>query len=542
MNTAEWLQEVEALYEEIKDADAETQRERIEVARDRYGSEAGDWLRDKLGLKSQLPVPIPRPPARCDQAIELLNKHHAVIDSIGGKTCIASWQPSTLDPTKSMMVFQTKEHFQLRYSNRTVLIEERDGRGGSRSYAVPLGPFWLNHPARRQCRGVTFMPGGPEVVSGCLNLWQGWGVDDVQGDWSLIRQHIEEVVAGGNQEFAEYVVRWIAWAIQHPDRQAEVALVLIGAKGAGKGTLVRVLQRIFGAHQFQVTNRENVIGRFNGHLQDCILFVADEAYWGGDKRCVGQLQGMITEPTLPIERKGFDLITVRNMLHIVMLAEPGWVIPAGRYERRYAALGVSECRRGDRDYFRALHRQIAEGGAEAMFYDLKRMDLGDWHPRNIPEALLRGAVLQKQQVQTLPPLERWWYGLLQDGVLPGGWNKYPNRAYTFRLLNDAKEKEPRLRLDLTEVTLTEFLKDEIGCEQVRSAQANGWSFPPLVECRAKWEQRYGSIKWDNPAAEWGDKPKPVEEKPKPTVAEVSPVAAAILESPVESAVRFIRRV
>ena len=59
----------------------------------------------------------------------------------------------------------------------------------------------------------------------------------------------------------------------------------------------------------------------------------------------------------------------------IMLAEPGWVIPAGRYERRYAALAVSGIRRGDKAYFRALHKEIAEGGAEAMFYDLRRMDL-----------------------------------------------------------------------------------------------------------------------------------------------------------------------
>jgi energy-coupling factor transporter ATP-binding protein EcfA2 len=179
-----------------------------------------------------------------------------------------------------------------------------------------------------------------------------------------------------------------AWAIQNPGAQAEVALVLIGSKGAGKGTLVRCLQRIFGRHAFQVTSREEVIGRFNGHLQDCVLFIADEAYWGGDKRCVGRLQGMITEPPLPIERKGIDLIQVPNYLHVLMLAEPGWVIPAGRYERRYAALAVSAVRRGDKEYFRRLHRQIAEGGAEAMFYDLGRMDLDDWHPREIPEALL----------------------------------------------------------------------------------------------------------------------------------------------------------
>ncbi len=70
-----------------------------------------------------------------------------------------------------------------------------------------------------------------------------------------------------------------------------MALVPIGAKGAGKGTLIRCLELIFGAHAFQVTSREEVIGKFNGHLQDCILFVADEAYRGCDKRCVGRLQG-----------------------------------------------------------------------------------------------------------------------------------------------------------------------------------------------------------------------------------------------------------
>src|SRR6516165_5797313 len=101
--------------------------------------------------------------------------------------------------------------------------------------------------------------------------------------------------------------------------------------------------------------------------------------------------------TLPIERKGIDLIQVPNYLHVMMLAEPGWVIPAGKYERRYAALEVSSVRRGDKSYFRALHRQINEGGAEAMFYDLQRMELGDWHPRDIPETLLRNPALLKQQ-------------------------------------------------------------------------------------------------------------------------------------------------
>jgi hypothetical protein len=343
-------------------------------------------------------------------------------------------------------------------------------------------------------------------------MWQGWGVVPKEGDWGLIRQHIEEVIAGGNKEFADYVIRWIAWSIQNPAAQAEVALVLIGPKGAGKGTLVRVLQSIFGAHAFQVTSREEVIGKFNGHLQDCVLFVADEAYWGGDKRCVGRLQGMITEPTLPIERKGFDLILVPNYLHVVMLAEPGWVIPAGRYERRYAALSVSDVRMGDRNYFNALHRQIAGGGAEAMMWDLQRVVLGEWHPREIPESLLKGSALQEQQVHTLPPLEQWYLSLLQDGRIPGALvNNNPNSkklsrpstAYTKSLREDAMQRYPRLRYELSDNMLEEFMTNQSWpkATKFRDSKNNGWTFEPLTESRAQWDKRYGPQPW-NDVAEW----------------------------------------
>jgi hypothetical protein len=460
--------------------------------------------------RTTLPAVIPkRTLATWDDVIAEMNEQHAIIDNVGGKSVIACWELSPLDPARQMVVFQNKESFLLRYSNRYAMIDIPDGRGGGRQMSVALGKWWLDHRQRRQYRGVTFLPAGPKEVNQCLNLWQGWGVEPKPGDWSLIREHIEVVLAGGNKEYADYIIRWIAWAIQNPAAQSEVALVLIGAKGAGKGTLVRCLQRIFGAHAFQVTSREHVIDKFNGHLQDCVLFVADEAYWGGDKRCVGRLQGMITEPTLPIERKGLDVFEVRNFLHIVMLAEPGWVIPAGRFERRYAAVAVSNKKRGDRAYFRALHRHIEEGGAEAMFYDLGTMDLEGWHPREIPEALLNNPALQKQQSHTLPPLEQWYVMLLHNGVLPGALAGRPSTAFTRSLVEDARAKVPRLR-DLTEVALRNFLLDEealgVICTKYRAAIGNGWSFPLLNEAREAWSRRYGPTKWDTPdVKEWSKK-------------------------------------
>jgi hypothetical protein len=400
---------------------------------------------------------------REDKTLEEMNKQHAIIDNVGGKTVIATLEPSPRNPSKKEVVYQSKSDFLLRYSNRHMLIEVTDGRGGVRTQSVPLGQWWLGHRGRQQYRGVTFEPGGPPKVEGRLNLWQGWGVEAEPGDWGLIRAHIVEVIAGGNTEFAVYVIRWIAWAIQHPDKQAEVALVLMGEKGAGKGTLARCLERIFGAHAFQAAGPDEIVGRFNSHLQDCILFVADEALWSDrQKACAGMLQRMITEPTLSIERKGIDRIQVPNLLHIMMLAEPGWVIPAGRHERRYAALEVSEERLRDTAYFKALYHQINNGGAEAMFCELQRMDLGDWHPREIPESLLHSAALMKQQSYSLTPLEQWYLGLLQDGRLPGASKKHPNRALTEQLREHAKDTSRQLKWDLSDVGLANFLDREKG--------------------------------------------------------------------------------
>jgi len=236
------------------------------------------------GLPAVIPITKPLSDervSRWDDAMAAMNEEHAVIENFGGKAVIASWEPSPLDLNRRMIAFQGKESFLLRYSNRSVTLEASDGRGNFRTMRMALATFWLEHRDRRQYRGVTFRPGDLKVVGECLNLWQGWGVVPKPGDWALIRKHIEEVIAGGNAEFAEYVIRWIAWGVQNPAAQAEVALVLIGFKGTGKGTLVRCSQRLFGAHAFQVTSREEVIGKFNGHLQDCVLFVADEAYWGG---------------------------------------------------------------------------------------------------------------------------------------------------------------------------------------------------------------------------------------------------------------------
>ncbi len=249
---------------------------------------------------------------------------------------------------------------------------------------MPLGHWWLKHRDRRQYEGITFQPGQGQEVDGRLNLWRGWGIEPRPGDWSLLRRHIEEVLAGGNKEAADYIIRWIAWAFQNPAERAEVALVLLGKRGTGKGTLGNALCRIFGQHGTHISSAEHLAGHFNGHLRDACLLFADEAYWPGDKGAEGSLKRLITEPDLFIEAKGRDGITVPNMLHVVMASNEDWAVPAGEEERRFAVFEVSDCRKQSEAWFQALYAEMDGGGLAAMLHDLLAFDLGDWHPRRIP--------------------------------------------------------------------------------------------------------------------------------------------------------------
>ena len=121
-----------------------------------------------------------------------------------------------------------------------------------------------------------------------------------------------------------------------------------------------------------------------------------------------------------------------------------------------------------------------------------RMELGDWHPRHIPESLLRCSALQEQQSHTLPAWEQWYLMLLHNGALPVAPSKRRNSAFTGALLESAQNSVARLRWEATEVALRNFLLDQsrlgIVCTKYRTSVANGWSFPSLAECRAASER------------------------------------------------------
>ncbi|MBT4384509.1 hypothetical protein HOD30_02040, partial [Candidatus Peregrinibacteria bacterium] len=169
---------------------------------------------------------------------------------------------------------------------------------------------WLSHVDRLSYEhGVVFDPSGITDEKQ-YNLWTGYSIDPLEGSCETILTFISEIICSGNDEHYEYVLNWLARAIQKPQDIGEVALVLRGKKGCGKTTLGEVMRRIFGNNYLLIDDPNLLTRGFNAHLRECVFAVADEAVFAGDKRTAGKLKSQITSTTMNLERKGYDVEVV----------------------------------------------------------------------------------------------------------------------------------------------------------------------------------------------------------------------------------------
>jgi phage/plasmid primase-like uncharacterized protein len=239
------------------------------------------------------PQPAPAPTARPDDdwemplltAVEELNAKHFVTTT-GGQTVVATLtQDDALK--RELLVFSHERDIKLRYRHRHYLVGFTQ-RG--LEIWKGLGEAWLEHRNRLNYERIALMPKGV-VPPETFNLWRGFGLAPKPGDWTLIRQHLLEVICSGNGGDFRWLIRWLARAVQHPELHAEVAVVLRGLKGTGKGTLAKILRLIFRHHAMHISNPSHFTGRFNGHLADVLFLFVDEAFWAGDKAGEGDRAG-----------------------------------------------------------------------------------------------------------------------------------------------------------------------------------------------------------------------------------------------------------
>ena len=271
---------------------------------------------------------------------------------------------------------------------------------------------WLSSSARRTYASLVFDPSA-SCDKDSYNTWRGLAVEPKPGPCGKILAHIHDIWCSGDPAQFEYVLKWMALLVQKPWVKPEVALVLKSREGTGKTIIVEMLRNVFGSHGFTTAQKEQVAGRFSGHLFDKVLVVLEEAFFAGDPAAVAAAKALITNPTFGYEAKGKDAISAPNYAHVIMLTNNAWAVPAKEDARRWMVLDVSEARMRDHTYFCALSDERDDGGTAAFLDHLMKVDLCGFNPRALPET--KG--LHAQQVETLrhsDAVAAWWIEALSE--------------------------------------------------------------------------------------------------------------------------------
>lgn len=439
-----------------------------------------------------------------------INDDYSLVEDVGGKSRVVkeSYNPAM---RRSDISYLMVDGFKQVWNNRFVTVMEPKG---PKAVLTPVekgaGAWWMTHPNRRTYSRVIFAPN--EIHDGCLNLWRGFACEARPGNCDLYLEHLRRVICREHVENYNYLIRWMAFAVQFPGEIPEVAIVLRGEQGTGKGTAVKYHGELFGCHFKHITNPKHVTGQFNGTLEDAVVVFADECFIPGSKEHESNQKTLISEKTINLEKKGIDVSEGRNCTHLWMATNEGWAAPVEHDDRRYFILDVSNEERCDTGYFGAIAEQMDNGGREALLHYLLNLDLSKFNVRKRPET----EELQRQKLRSLSPAHAWWLQKLEDGKLTPRDGKWLGWAVSDVLLDGFAEACPGSTRHSASIRLANFLKEvcppgwpvkrQVG-HRVTIVDSNGREhmrdrpmareFPPLTECRAFWDEKYGNHVWDD---------------------------------------------
>jgi len=253
--------------------------------------------------------------------------------------------------------------------------------------------------------------GSEEAVAGAgadVNAGAGAGVAEC-GSVLWWCRNLYENIAAGEIVLAKWILDWIADLIQHPGVRPGTALAAIGGQGTGKGLFIKPIMQLLNEHSCHISNMQDIVGRFNAHLEGTLLIYADEATYGGSKEMANTLKALVTEDMIQIEKKGVDKYTVKNNLRLYISSNNDWVVPADLDERRYCIVRVAGVRAQDKKYF----AKVATCELGELLDDLKRAEIKS-DLKTAPET----SELKNQKMQNLS-LEQEFMAMLAEWILDG---------------------------------------------------------------------------------------------------------------------------
>ena len=221
----------------------------------------------------------------------------------------------------------------------------------------------------------------------CFNLYRPPQIEPGDaakaGSWL---EHVRNIYG----EQAGHMILWLAHRVQRPQEKINHALVLGGAQGIGKDTMLEPVKRAVGPWNFSEVTPQHMFRRFNGFVKSVILRVNEARDLGDVDRFAfyDHMKGYTAAPpdVLRVDEKNLREHSVLNCCGVIITTNhkaDGIFLPADD-RRHYVAWSDAAKENFAEDYWTTLWGWYESGGYEHVAAYLAELDISKFDPKAPP--------------------------------------------------------------------------------------------------------------------------------------------------------------
>jgi phage/plasmid primase-like uncharacterized protein len=261
-------------------------------------------------------------------------------------------------------------------------------------YTAELTSKWQEHAQRKtiEAKNLVFDPTQQADPVTHVNIFGGWPLTP------KARPELVAPILGllaslcdaedKADECVEWILRWLAYPLQHPGAKMQTALLMFGEKqGTGKSLFFQdVMLPIYGEYG-GVASQHQLDSTFTAWRSRKLFMLFEEVLSRDDRYSHnGTLKYMITGKSMSINQKNLPERDERNHMNSAFLSNEPQPIPIELEDRRMMVIEAR--RKQDKQFYDAVSAAIAAGGCEAFYHFLLALPLDDFNEHTKPPMTL----------------------------------------------------------------------------------------------------------------------------------------------------------
>lgn len=256
--------------------------------------------------------------------------------------------------------------------------------------------------------GSIWWPGKPDIIEGyvavkgglkamaggrCFNTYMAPSRGSSRGKTAdLWLEHVRWIAPDPLEH--EHFLDVAAHMVQKPHEKCNHGILLAGAQGIGKDSLLKPLQIAVGTNELneQTISPDRLFDPFNPHVKTVMLVINEARPLDSEHKASAfyeLLKPLLAAPpeTLSINEKNLRPVRVRNVCRVFITTNSPLDMFIPPDDRRLFVI-ASQVEKREADYYAALHSYLDEGGAEAVVAWLAARDLRKFNPAATPPMTL----------------------------------------------------------------------------------------------------------------------------------------------------------